>query len=180
MPQDSKHKRGDVHPITGNIFWSYDKTYVNGARWMPPEKFHATRNKTLARDASWYERNRDLHREKSAAWFQANKHKVNAYHARPLVKLARNIRAKCNQMIRLDTKHSRASEILGCSRKEFRAWIKSTFQKGMTWSNYGEWELDHIIPFKEAKTEADVYWLAYYKNTRALWRKQNRNKYTKH
>lgn len=35
---------------------------------------------------------------------------------------------------------------VGCSADELRAHIEKQFAPGMTWSNYGEWHVDHIRP----------------------------------
>ena len=46
----------------------------------------------------------------------------------------------------------------------------------MTWNNYGEWELDHIIPISSATTEEEVYKLNHYTNFQPLWMSENRKK----
>lgn len=40
----------------------------------------------------------------------------------------------------------RTEQKLGYSLAEFKAHIESKFLEGMTWSNHGEWHIDHIIP----------------------------------
>jgi 5-methylcytosine-specific restriction endonuclease McrA len=40
---------------------------------------------------------------------------------------------------------------------------------GMTWDNYGDWHIDHIIPISTAKTLDDVMALNNYKNLQPLW-----------
>lgn len=45
-----------------------------------------------------------------------------------------------------ERKASRTSEMLGYSSKELREHIESQFSTGMSWENWGEWHIDHIIP----------------------------------
>lgn len=46
----------------------------------------------------------------------------------------------------------------------------------MSFSNYGEWELDHIIPITYAKTKEDVLILSNYRNFQPLWKIDNNRK----
>ena len=66
--------------------------------------------------------------------------------------------------------------ILGCQAIEFCAYIDSLLTDGMTPENYGEWQLDHIIPLSSAKSLEDVERLCRYTNYQPLWRKDNREK----
>ena len=38
--------------------------------------------------------------------------------------------------------------LLGCSVEEFKAHITEQLRDGMSWDNYGRWEIDHIVPLK--------------------------------
>ena len=38
------------------------------------------------------------------------------------------------------------SVILGYTANDLKQHIESQFAKGMSWDNYGEWHIDHIIP----------------------------------
>lgn len=73
-------------------------------------------------------------------------------------------------------KTNRTQEILGCSYEEFREYIQSKFQIGMTFDNYGDWELDHIIPISTASTLEEVKKLNHYTNFQPLWKEDNRKK----
>jgi len=47
--------------------------------------------------------------------------------------------------------------------------MEKSFTDGMSWDNWGEWEIDHIIPLnKGGKHEV--------KNLQALWKSENRAK----
>ena len=70
-------------------------------------------------------------------------------------------------------------KILGCTASEFIAYIDSKLTEGMTVDNYGEWQLDHIIPLSEAKSIDDVNRLCHYTNYQPLWAKDNRAKSNK-
>lgn len=74
------------------------------------------------------------------------------------------------------TKDSKTQEILGCTYIEFKDYIESKFEAGMSWSNYGEWHIDHIIPISWSKTEKEVYELNNYKNLQPLWKFENLSK----
>jgi len=58
--------------------------------------------------------------------------------------------------------------------------IESQFTEGMTWENYGDWNVDHIIPqaalpYKSLKEENfQKCWAL--KNLRPLWAKENQSK----
>lgn len=43
-------------------------------------------------------------------------------------------------------KSNKTSILLGCSIDQLKQHLKSKFQQGMTWENYGEWHIDHIRP----------------------------------
>jgi len=38
--------------------------------------------------------------------------------------------------------------MLGCDIETFKKNIESQFEEEMSWENYGDWEIDHIIPIK--------------------------------
>lgn len=74
------------------------------------------------------------------------------------------------------TKRSKTFEILGCEYNKFLEHISSKFSDGMSWENYGEWHLDHIVPVAIAKTEEEVIQLNHYTNFQPLWAIDNLRK----
>ena len=77
-------------------------------------------------------------------------------------------------------KNSEFNTYIGCSKKELELHIESQFKEGMTWDNYGEWEIDHIKPLSIAETENEMYKLCHYTNLQPLWKSANRKKYNKY
>jgi hypothetical protein len=76
-------------------------------------------------------------------------------------------------------KKAKTEQILGCTIEEFRSYIENKFIKGMTFENYGEWHLDHIIPLANANTEEKIIKLNHYTNFQPLWAKDNLSKGSK-
>lgn len=61
-----------------------------------------------------------------------------------------NFRIRGNLKVRIRTslkgldKSKNTEKLLGCSIEFFRSYLESQFTEGMSWLNYGEWEIDHI------------------------------------
>lgn len=70
--------------------------------------------------------------------------------------------------------------ILGYSSAELAAHIERQFTKGMSWDNYGEWHLDHIVPVSAFAFSApdDPEFLACWAltNLRPMWAAENMSK----
>jgi hypothetical protein len=77
------------------------------------------------------------------------------------------------------SKNKRSLEILGCSFGYFSTYIENQFKEGMTLENYGEWELDHIVPQDLAITAEDVIALNHYSNFQPLFKTDNIRKSNK-
>ena len=71
------------------------------------------------------------------------------------------------------TKKSKAYVILGDEWSVIKNHMESLFKEGMTWENYGEWHIDHIVPISSGKTEEEVIKLCHYSNLQPLWAKDN-------
>jgi len=66
--------------------------------------------------------------------------------------------------------------ILGEEWEVVKLYFESLFSNGMSWDNYGLWEIDHIIPLSTSNTEDEVIKLCHYKNLQPLWKKDNLKK----
>ncbi len=109
------------------------------------------------------------------------KHELNKKSNNEIYKLTRIVRNSIRSSIKSLNfkKKNKTEEIIGCSMEYFSIYIQSTFSDGMTFENYGQWHLDHIIPISKAKTYEDAIILNHYTNFQALWAIDNLRKYNK-
>jgi hypothetical protein len=73
-------------------------------------------------------------------------------------------------------KSTRATIALGCSLEDFKIYLESRFEPGMTWKNYGAvWHIDHIMPcaiFDMTKPE-HVKRCFHFSNMQPMFAKEN-------
>lgn len=98
-----------------------------------------------------------------------------------LYKFKKNIQSNISRSISSAgyRKNSRTQDILGCDYNFLREYLARQFKDGMSWDNYGEWEIDHIKPISSAKDFSDVVKLNHYTNLQPLWKEDNRKKHNK-
>jgi hypothetical protein len=77
------------------------------------------------------------------------------------------------------TKHPKKGstfEYIGCDIHTLRTHLETQFKDNMSWDNYGEWHVDHIIPLSSAKNEEELIKLCHYTNLQPLWAIDNLKK----
>lgn len=96
----------------------------------------------------------------------------------PFFRLMMSFRHRTTQAIKQKgyTKKSKTKKMLGCEWEFLKEHLENQFAKGMTWDNYGEWHVDHIIPISMAETEEQLYKLSHYTNLQPLWGVENISK----
>jgi hypothetical protein len=151
-----------------------------------------------ARRRSHYLRNRDLEIKKakeyrlntreqarvreSKRWRRRKEYMSNYIKERrardPLFRIAANLRISVGKQCRLikQGKNFSLTKSLGCTMNEFKSYIESRFTDGMSWDNYGLWEIDHIKPLSLAETVEDLKAMNHYTNLQPLWEKDNQLK----
>ncbi|QDP47316.1 MAG: hypothetical protein Unbinned4388contig1000_35 [Prokaryotic dsDNA virus sp.] len=145
----------------------------------------ANKDKVAAHRKTW----REANREKIAAWREANigtekSHDYfRSYHKErrlsdPLFRLSCNLRNRTWTAFNRKgyKKKSKTQEMLGVDWEVCKAHIERQFTKDMTWDNYGEWHIDHVIPLASANTEEELIKLCHYTNLQPLWAEDNLKK----
>lgn len=134
--------------------------------------------------------NKDLVMASTARWRLANRKRTNelnrlSYHRRKAhvsvrARISRNMKNRLYIALRRK-KHGLPWEgILGYSARDLMSHLESLFANGMTWANYGKWEIDHIRPIASFKftsirdTDFKECWAL--KNLQPLWAADNRRK----
>ena len=87
------------------------------------------------------------------------------------------LRARFRAAIKDNTKNGSAVKDLGCSLHEFKQYIESKFQPGMTWDNWSRngWHIDHIKPLSlfDLTDPEQLKQACHYTNLQPLWAKDN-------
>ena len=95
-------------------------------------------------------------------------------------KLRKNLRNRLYQAIKNNYKTGSAVKDLGCSIEEFKRYIESLWQPGMTWDNYGPdgWHIDHknAISKFDLTNEEQLKKACNYTNLQPMWAKDNLSK----
>lgn len=93
-------------------------------------------------------------------------------------RLKENIARRFRYALKGIQKSERTFEIIGCSPEELKSHIEKTFTEKMSWENYGEWHVDHIIPCVafDHTIEAEKRACWNFRNLRALWGSENLKK----
>jgi len=128
-------------------------------------------------ETDYYSKNADRIRARSRQWAKDNPERTReqqlAIRATPEGRLIHNIRNRLNKIMnRINiAKDSTTLKLLGCDVKTVKSHIESQFTEGMTWDNYGDWDIDHIRPCASFDlTEPEEQQKAFhYLNLQPLW-----------
>ena len=153
-----------------NKFW-----FINNKEEIRKKsKIYYEKNKVncLSRAKIYRKNNREAF-NKTARIYEAMRLKTD-----PMFKLKKLLRDRTSKAFKHKgyKKTSKTQEMLGVDWEVCKAHIERQFKKGMNWSNYGEWHIDHIIPLSSAKNEKDLRKLCHYRNLQPLWAVDNLSK----
>ena len=112
------------------------------------------------------------HREEIAVYFRER------YQTNIQYRLTCGLRTRLRRALKGDTKSGSAVRDLGCSIPELVARFESQFREGMTWDNYGEWQIDHIVPLSsfDLTNRKQLLQACHYTNLQPLWAYENSSK----
>lgn len=159
----------------------------------------------LAQKKAYYLQNRDEIRAKRREYYKENTAKALAsiqearkksdYHTRKnqsdmyrrlfdtQYKLSCNLRSRLGAAMStyLNDRTVSAVRDLGCTIEELVSHLQARFQEDMTWENYGEWHIDHIIPLSSFDLEdiEQAKLACHYSNLQPLWAIDNLRKNNK-
>lgn len=121
---------------------------------------------------------RRLHRDWIIKNYERLKQAQKRYRAKPYVRMVNSLRKRTREFIKRGGNKQSASKLISCDRKQLMDWIESKFNKGMSWSNYGEWHVDHKLPcasfdLRDSEQQRRCF---HFTNLQPMWAKENINK----
>ena len=162
----------------------YNKKYRENHRMELREQgkiYHKKHRETiLKRHKVWKELNKIKVAEYMKQWHQKNRDRVQKLQKKNRkeninVRLALNLRHRIWGALKYNYKSISTLKLLGCSLDLLRLHLQSKFQPGMSFSNYGKWHIDHIIPcasfdLSKKNEQAKCF---HYTNLQPLWAEDN-------
>ncbi len=145
----------------------------------------------------WRESHAEKHRRDSNVWAKNNRKTINSrlrsrYADDPIFRLQRTLRTRLKDYLSSGIHSKDSIDFLGCSVEELKTHIESRFSEGMSWDNYGEWQIDHIVPlslflklekqgnfFSDGDYSMCLQDAFNYINLQPLWKNENLKKRTK-
>ena len=92
--------------------------------------------------------------------------------------LRRAMRDRLRKALKKKYRSGSAIADLGCSIEFFKGYIAAQFRTGMSWENWGQWHLDHILPICAFDlADREQFLVAFhYTNYQPLWAAENLKK----
>ena len=167
---------------------AYRSANENEIKAKKAEYYQENKSRILKKAKRYYKENSDKIKNRSKKYRKNNKKKVNAYFRKYNAKqredgniqyiLSKSLRSRINKVVKGEIKSGSALRDLGCSMSELIIHLESQFSEGMSWDNYGEWHIDHVIPLVNFNLSIRGEFLkaCHYTNLQPLWAKDNISK----
>jgi hypothetical protein len=130
----------------------------------------------------WYETHRAQRHDTKSQWRAANIEHIRSYEHKRLAsntnaRIAHALRRRLRSAIKANRAGSAVTD-LGCTIDDLCIYLHAKFVSGMTWENYGEWHIDHIIPLSafDLTDRAQFLRACHYTNLQPLWASDNLRK----
>lgn len=143
------------------------------------------REKERIRGREYYKNNKEKHKISVENWISKNKEhrleterirKKNDRKLRPHIHAWRDsLKSALDRLGRKKEGHT--IDILGYSAIQLKEHIEKQFKIGMSWDNYGEWEIDHIKEICTFDKDIPLNIVNSLDNLQPLWRKDNLDKW---
>lgn len=133
------------------------------------EYYYNNREDILEKRKKYYEENKDVlnkitdnKREIKKRSYQKRKHQF----------IWRRILRRTLEQLKIE-KESSTENLLGYDYNELKIHLEKRFLENMSWENYGEWHVDHIIPISKFKKDTPASIVNRLDNLRPLWSQDN-------
>lgn len=145
------------------------------------KRWSENKEELSAKNKEWRDNNVDYNRERMRIFQNENpeyfRDYMKDYRKRPIWKMINHMSGSMKRVLR-GASDSYSAKKLGYTSKDLKDHIESQFKPGMSWDNYGEWEIDHKIPIKWYFDNGiqDPKVVNALGNLQPLWKSENRSK----
>lgn len=128
--------------------------------------YEANKDRISDYSKRYYEANKQRYFEVSNRYRNARRRRDNKYRTRC------NLRTRFYHALKGLCKRSSVMDLLDCSVDQLVNHLQNHFAPGMSWDNYGDWHVDHIIPLSAFDDPQDPRaWGR--SNLRPMWGSEN-------
>jgi len=159
----------------------YLKNKYNQRKYYLSHREEILKRCKLYRDSHKLKRNSDARIYRKT--HKENRDKVNLrrrinYAKNINCKMANNLRSRLHMALKGNSKLETTMRLVGCSIELLKSYLETKFVLGMSWDNYGKWEIDHIIPCSRFNLSIleEQFRCFHYSNLQPLWAAENRRK----
>jgi phage-related minor tail protein len=151
------------------------------------KKYRLNKETYLAKNKIYRVKNHKKILEGKKRYRLANKNKILAYQSKyeelqrkinPKFRIKAALRTRIHNAVRKGYKSASTVQLLGCTVKDLKNHLELQFQPNMSWSNYGEWHIDHRKPCAsfDLTKESEQRKCFNYTNLQPLWAEDNLRK----
>jgi len=146
------------------------------------------REENKERIKEWDKKYREGNKERKKKYYKENKERRNRQDrerkkADPEFKLRGSLRTRLYRAVKSQNTHKSRStlKLTGCTLGFLKWHLEQQFIDGMSWDNYGEWHIDHIIPcsYFDLTKKSEQEKCFHYSNLQPLWGIDNISKNNK-
>lgn len=154
------------------------------------ERFEMNREENLLKKKLYTQKNKEKKSNYDKVYREKNRLKKNEYIREyrkkrrkqdPTFRLIESVRARLKIFYKSKNinKESKTFEMVGLTPEKLKDYLTEKFKEGMSWNNYGEWHIDHIIPLSSATSDEELIKLCHFTNLQPLWASDNIKKSNK-
>lgn len=165
-----------------------NKKYYSLNKELIAKKYTKNKDSILEYKKSYYKDNKQNVLSRTKKWRISNIDLIREYHGNRVLsdieRVKASLRSRLNRALKGNYKSGSAIFDLGCSIDQFKVYLESKFQPGMTWGNYGlkGWHIDHIKPLDSfnLSSKEELKIACHHTNLQPLWAADNLKKGAKY
>jgi len=182
--QQIEYKNNNIDFLK-NMWLKYYENNKEKILTVLKEKYKENKENIILKSKEYYENHKDIRRKQIKEWEEKNKdilkekRRIKSSKDRklkPHVYAWRNILRYSLRKIG-KKKEGHTIDLLGYSAIDLKEHLEKQFISGMTWNNYGQWEIDHIKEICTFDKETHQNIVNSLSNLQPLWKKDNLNKW---